>query len=96
MEALFTHTQHIRDVCHREEFLHVGKAVRLCEAIRIFRIDLRLARLLAGHLQEADKLLFTASALRNLDHLVKVSWVLCTHVRIDGILHTQAIELRLS
>ena len=85
--------QHIGHVGHREELLHIRKAVCLGQTVRVFRVNLGLTRQLTGHLQVADQLFLTTSTLGNLDDFLKVRWVLCANVRVHRIFDTQSIEL---
>ena len=82
LKTLLSHFEYICNVRHVQKILHVVEAVGLHICIRQLSVDLRLTESLAGHLEEADKIVVLASMVRDLNDFREVRWILCLDVRI--------------
>jgi hypothetical protein len=72
------------------------KAVRLGVRDGEFRVDRRLTKRLARHLEVADEVVVLAGAGSGLDDFAVVRRVLSADVRVDGVLDAKTVELGLT
>lgn len=82
VEALLADLKDISNVGHAKEVFHVVQAIGLCVSIGKLRIDLGLAKRLAGHLEVADQIVVLASPVGEFDDFKEVAGVFSLDIGI--------------